>query len=163
MAKIIPLRRTSEIGCSACGATVDAACDCGAPYLPAGQRAAEAIAANPQMSDRAIAREIGTSHTTVQKARAATGNQLPVDDETRIGLDGKERRMPVRSVIEETDDQEFSQRELASRNRGSFLLRAQEAKNFAFYTGKVDQKLVDFARGTAAAWCELVKTLEQKL
>jgi hypothetical protein len=67
--------------------------------------------------------------------------------------------MPVRN----DDEPEFSPKELASRNRGSFLLRAQEAKNFAFYTGRADAKLVEFAKGTAAAWCELVKTLEKQL
>lgn len=150
-----------EIGCSSCGATVDAACDCGAPYIPAGQRAAAAVAANPQMSDRAIAREIGVSHPTVAKAREqSTGNDLPVD-ETRIGMDGKARRMP-RRVVEE-DDEEFTPKELAARDRGSFLLRAQEAKNFAFYTGRVDDKLLEFARRTAAAWCELVANMEKRV
>jgi hypothetical protein len=162
MAKIIQLRRTSEIGCSSCGATVDAACDCGAPYMPAGQRAAEAIAANPLMSDRALAREIGVDHKTVGTARR-TGEHSPVENETRIGLDGKERRMPVRRPGEDDGEHEFSRKELSDRNRGSFLLRAQEARNFAFYSGKVDGKLLEFARGTAAAWCELVKTLENQL
>jgi hypothetical protein len=46
---------------------------------------------------RAIAEEIGVSHPTVAKARRqSTGNSLPVDDEPRIGLDGKVRRMPTR-------------------------------------------------------------------
>lgn len=162
MAKVIQLRRASEIGCSACGATVDAACDCGAPYLPAGHRAAEAIAANPQKSDRAIARDIGVDHKTVGIARR-TGEHSPVENETRIGIDGKERRMPVRRPTEDDSEHEFSPKELSDRNRGSFLLRAQEAKNFAFYMGKVDEKLIEFARVTAAAWCDLVKTLEKKL
>jgi hypothetical protein len=69
------------------------------------------------------------------------------------------RRLPVRRpIIDEGDDdddeEEFSAKELIARDRGSFLLRAQEAKNFAFYSGEVDQKLIEFARATAAAWCE---------
>ena len=53
------------------------------------------VAANPEKSDRAIAKEIGVSHPTVGKARKElTGNGLPVD--TRIGLDGKVRRLPQR-------------------------------------------------------------------
>lgn len=161
MTNVIPIRRPVEMACTACGSLANAACDCGAPYLPAGQRAAEAIVANPRMSDRAIAQEIGASPTTVGKARAQLSSSGQLDSE-RIGLDGKERRMPVRRAVED-DDEEFSQSELASRNRGSFMLRAQEAKNFAFYSGKVDQKLVEFARTTASAWCELVETLEKKL
>jgi hypothetical protein len=42
--------------------------------VDASLRAAEAIAKNPEKSDRAIAAEIGASHTTVQRARKSTGN-----------------------------------------------------------------------------------------
>lgn len=163
-AKVVSFRRPAlEIGCSGCGATVDAACDCGVPYMPAGQRAAAAIAANPQMSDRAIAEEIGVGSNTVRRARERTAPHGAVDDEGRVGLDGKVRRMPTRAPSDEDEDEEFSPKELASRDRGSFLLRAQEAKNFAFYAGKVDEKLIEFARGTATAWCELVKTMEKEI
>jgi ParB-like nuclease domain len=48
---------------------------------------------HPEMSDRAIAAEAGVSHTAVQKARKATGNQLPVGK--RTGKDGRTRRMPT--------------------------------------------------------------------
>jgi hypothetical protein len=51
--------------------------------------AKRAVAAHPEKSNRAIAKETGVSHTTVQKARA-TGNKLPV--EKRVGRDGKARR-----------------------------------------------------------------------
>ena len=87
--------------CSSCGAAGIAACDCGAPYMPAADRAAKAIAANPKKSDRAIAAELDISPTTVGKARQlssggqlATGDYSPVD--TRVGLDGKVRHMPQR-------------------------------------------------------------------
>jgi hypothetical protein len=78
--------------CTACGAEADASCNCGKPYVPAKERAAKAVAENPQKSDRAIAAEIGVSHPTVAKARKeSTGNDLPVG-EPRIGLDGKARK-----------------------------------------------------------------------
>jgi hypothetical protein len=83
--------------CTVCGAEANASCNCGQPYVPAKQRAAEAVAANPQKSDRAIAEEIGVSHPTVAKARKeATGNDLPVD-KPRVGKDGKTRRLPEKS------------------------------------------------------------------
>ena len=67
------------------------------------QKAVEAIKANPQMSDRAIAKEIGTSNHTVARARRdATGNDFPVD-EPRTGLNGKQRRMPIRQPVVEKD------------------------------------------------------------
>jgi hypothetical protein len=80
--------------CSACG--VDAGCNCGAPLMSKAQRAAEAISANPRLSDGAIAREIGVDHKTVGAARNfLTGEDSPVDGAPRVGLDGKQRRMPI--------------------------------------------------------------------
>ena len=62
-------------------------------YVPAGTRAAEAIAKNPGKSDRAIADEIGVSPTTVGKARQlSTTGQL----KKRTGKDGKIRKLPRR-------------------------------------------------------------------
>src|SRR5262249_2521660 len=91
--------------CSSCGAEGIAACDCGAPYLPASARAAKAVAANPEKSDRALAAEIGVGSNTVRRARQSTapsGAVAPVD--SRIGLDGKTRRMPKKA----NDDPEAS-------------------------------------------------------
>ena len=80
--------------CSSCGAAGIAACDCGAPYMPASARAAAAIVADRDKSDRAIAADLGIDHKTVGKARRSTGDYSPVD--TRVGLDGKVRQMPQR-------------------------------------------------------------------
>jgi|SRR5262249_30977300 len=57
---------------------------------------AAVLKANPEKSDRAIAKELGVSHPTVAKARASTGNSLPVDK--RIGLDGKARKVKKRAA-----------------------------------------------------------------
>jgi hypothetical protein len=77
-----------HLECSECGASARASCNCGAPYVPAGTRATEAVAANPKKSDRAIAKEIGVSQPTVSRARQKSGdtNVSPV---ARIGRDGK--------------------------------------------------------------------------
>jgi hypothetical protein len=82
----------TQLQCSACGAETHAKCNCGKPYLPKLQRAAEAVAAHPEKSDRAIAADIGVSHTTVQQARQLA-TDLPVD-EPRTGKDGKTRKLP---------------------------------------------------------------------
>jgi hypothetical protein len=82
--------------CSSCGASAIASCDCGAPYIPASDRAAKAIADNPSKSSRAIAADLGLSHTTVNEVRKSTGKQFPVD--TRVGRDGKVRQMPQRKI-----------------------------------------------------------------
>ena len=55
----------TELECSKCGATVEAACNCAAAYVPAGARAAQAVAENPEKSDRAIAAELGVGSNTV--------------------------------------------------------------------------------------------------
>jgi hypothetical protein len=72
-----------RLECPKCHATTAVKCDCGVAYVyvSAGKRAAEAVAANPEKSDRAIAAEIGVSHPTVSKARReATGKDLPSRD-----------------------------------------------------------------------------------
>ena len=56
------------------------------------QKAVEAIKANPQKSNRAIADEAGVSEGTVRTARKATAPDGAV--EPRTGLDGKQGRMP---------------------------------------------------------------------
>lgn len=84
------VRLPARLQCSACGASTRAACECNAPYVPAEERAARLLAENPDWSDRAIGIEAGVSHTTVQKVRKSTGNQLPV----RTGRDGKKRKLP---------------------------------------------------------------------
>jgi hypothetical protein len=92
-AQVLKMRRPSiaRLACTRCGAETDASCNCGEPYLPAGARAAKAIAKSPEKSDRAIATEIGVSAPTVGKARKATVKDFTVG---RIGKDGKRRRLP---------------------------------------------------------------------
>jgi hypothetical protein len=86
--------RQGLMECSECGATAKAGCGCGVAYVPAGSRAAAAVAANPGESDRAIAKKVGVDHKTVAKARRATGDNSPV--EARTGRDGKRRKPPKR-------------------------------------------------------------------
>jgi hypothetical protein len=74
--------------CPKCGNN----CQCGVPYVPKTMRAAEAVKAHPEKSNRMIAEEIGVHPSTVDEAR----KQLPGDPavEKRTGLDGKARQMP---------------------------------------------------------------------
>lgn len=101
-AAVIQFTPLRGMQCSSCGASATASCDCGASYVPAGERAAAAVAANPDMSDRAIADEIGVSHTTVQKARKTTGNQGA--SSKRTGKDGKKRKQPKKRKKTTKDD-----------------------------------------------------------
>jgi hypothetical protein len=79
------VRRGGLLLCSKCGAEALPQCTCGAPYhwehqlaptasqtgQSALERALDAVAASPRKPLRVIAREIGVSHETVRRARAA--------------------------------------------------------------------------------------------
>lgn len=95
MSNIAKLSRPARLRCESCGATAEAACDCGVAYVPAGQKAAAAIMANPGLSNRAIAQEIGVSNQTVMRARQAGAPDGAPDQ--REGLDGKTYKLPQRS------------------------------------------------------------------
>jgi hypothetical protein len=94
MSKIVPAANyqisIQRMVCTGCGAEANAACNCGLDYKPKAVRAREAVEANPEKSDRAIAKETGISQPTISKAR--TDNNLSVDK--RTGLDGKTRKLP---------------------------------------------------------------------
>lgn len=92
---VVPFRKPSlaQLTCVKCGAETDAACNCGVEYKPAAARAAEAIAANPEKSNRAIAADIGVSEPTVRRARKSTASPDAVAK--RIGKDGKVRKLPA--------------------------------------------------------------------
>lgn len=141
----------TRLECSACGATADAACGCGAPYMPAGTRAAKAVAANPEKSDRAIADELGVGHATVSRAR----KKATVSGDTvgkRVGKDGKVRKLPAPAHRPAIDD------------RAAFLSRVDQAVRLAFYAGPIPASQDDIAaaRKAAAAWTALAADLAEK-
>jgi hypothetical protein len=103
---------TTRLECSECGAMADAACSCGAPYLPAGARAAQAVADNPGKSDRAIAADLGVGKDTIRRARKSTGANAPVAK--RVGKDGKARRLPKKSNGVESPDETTTVTEASS-------------------------------------------------
>ena len=96
------LKAVSAVGleCSECGATAQATCGCGVAYVPAGTRAAAAVAANPKKSDRALAAELGVSGQTIGRARKKSG-ATNVAPERVAGKDGKSypaRRTPRQTL-----------------------------------------------------------------
>jgi hypothetical protein len=84
-----------QMTCTGCGAEANASCNCGKPYVPKKQRAVEAIAANPNKSNRAIAEDAGVAEATVRRAREEGASH---DAPEREGRDGKVYRLPVREV-----------------------------------------------------------------
>jgi len=104
-ATVIPLS-IQRMVCSGCGAEANASCNCGVSYVPKAARAAEALKANPEKSNRAIAEEIGANEKTVRKARA--DQSAP---ETVTGKDGKSypaktRRDPYAAVLSDEESEE---------------------------------------------------------
>jgi hypothetical protein len=75
-----------RMACTACGAEANASCTCGVAYVPKAIRAAEAVKASPEKSNRAIAADLGVDKETVRKARSR-GDQSP--PAVVIGQDGK--------------------------------------------------------------------------
>jgi hypothetical protein len=103
--------KQSKFICSSCGSARD--CDCNAP---ARLRAIEAVKVNPEKSDRAIAKDVGASPTTVGKARgqvSTTGHlngkktakgDANTSPTKRIGRDGKAypaKQKPTRKPSEQ--------------------------------------------------------------
>jgi hypothetical protein len=91
--------RVVRYECPKCGNN----CQCGVPYVPKTVRAAEAIAAHLEKSDRAIAGEIGVDHKTVAKVRAEledVGNTSKPESIPRAG--GNRRPRPNGRPFPET-------------------------------------------------------------
>jgi hypothetical protein len=80
--------------CSRCGASAEVSCNCGVAYVPVRERARKFVEANPEKSDRAIAKEIGVSDRTVNRARKNSTATFVAVDAPRVGRDGKVRRLP---------------------------------------------------------------------
>ena len=132
--RVVPFPRRLE--CTQCGAEATAACGCLDPIykLAPGERAARAVAANPAMSDRAIAEEIGVGNATVSRAR----RRSTVSDDTvgaRTGRDGRTRQQPARrpaaDVAETSEMALWGQvstmlKEMSPRARRWVLIRASQ-------------------------------------
>jgi hypothetical protein len=82
------------------GVTADAACDCGAPYVPVGARAVEAIKGNPKKSNRAIAGELGVDEKMVRIARKKAGAAAECSAPgKRVGKDGDIQRDALSDLV----------------------------------------------------------------
>lgn len=111
--------------CTGCGSEANASCNCGVSYVAKSLRAAEAIKANPQKSDRAIAAYIGVSHETVSKAR----REAPVNELTpeREGRDGKSYSLRQRITDDTGLPAELIEQAAITGRRRVFLRCAEDA------------------------------------
>jgi hypothetical protein len=90
----VPLQERDIIRCPRCGATTTAPCACGVRFhvLKASEAAKLGLQETPNLSDVAIAQRLNIGKDTVRRARAQLAQDAQV--ETRLGLDGKVRRVP---------------------------------------------------------------------
>lgn len=90
------MSHADHLECPKCHATTELRCACGVEYvyMRAGERAAAAVAANPEKSDRALAAEAGVSDMSIRRARQAQPTATNVEVEKRVGQDGRTRKLP---------------------------------------------------------------------
>jgi hypothetical protein len=149
----------TKLTCSKCGAAGQGSCSCGAPYLPAGERAGQAVAAHPEKSDSAIAAEIGVNRATVTRARKKTTRANA--HVARTGRDGRKRKPPRRrkpKLIEvkasAAEDRDFFYRE--------FREHAEQAMHIARFNAPrpADPDAIALARQVATTWADLAHYME---
>jgi hypothetical protein len=163
MGAVYEIRRAIvRLECSACGAEANASCDCAKPYVPASAKAAAGIAAKPQLSNVALAKELGISEATVRRARESGSSDD--EPESRTGLDGKnyparKPRTPKEFYATPDDDDDDDNSVTA------IWLRIDAARDLAAvpFPGEATQELVRAVRAVAAAWETLAQNLERKL
>jgi hypothetical protein len=161
----------SRLICTGCGAETNATCNCGMEYRPKLLRAREAVAANPEKSDRAIAKELGVHHSTVNEARKQLSDNPTVNE--RIGLDGKTRKFPRRIELPVSDPLEAEcedrdmpvdcwQRSLANNAGDAVALRAFWSRQYPGWEQfRATSDLIALAKEAAAAWGEIVELLKK--
>lgn len=135
--------------CTGCGSEANASCNCGVAYTPKIIRAAEAIKANPQKSDRSIAKEIGVDQKTVGAARRQSGEEYSSPE--RVGRDGKS--YPATQTLKPPPTRGKD----ATRERVlealMILSGLPPAEEVASYFAGVDTAIIISERvGTATAW-----------
>jgi hypothetical protein len=173
-----------QMECSQCGACVAALCDCGVIYVPVGTRAANAIAKNPDKSDRAIAAELGVGKDSVRRARVPVGANAPPGK--RTGRDGKQypARHTVRTrtakpkqspnnvwssdPIQENCSEcevpaEFWERSLENLAGDAISMRAHWTREFGKWESfEAPSSLVTLAKQAAQTWTELAADINSK-
>jgi hypothetical protein len=151
---------------------------------------AKLLKENPERSNRATAALVKVDDKTVgsvrreMEARAEIPHvEKTVDTKGRLQPTNKQRSAPAsapydpvqaQEIIEqaeaiadtdcdddvEDEDDGLSPKERAEQTRGAFLIRADYARDYAYYDGKADAEIIEFAKAAADAWCDLAARME---
>ena len=175
-ASVIPLPIRQPLVCTECGASGEGSCRCGAPYVAPGQRAAEAVTANPNKSDRAIAADIGVDHKTVSKARKSGGEYSP--PEKRTGKDGKSypvkrkrrkrKAKPAPHLGDPIQDPCLDCNSEEERWQRSCMTLASECNAFwshefgKWESFEITTELITLAEDAGASWQQLARDLKRR-
>jgi hypothetical protein len=173
-AKILQMPQTTRLECNACGAEAKGSCNCGVPYSPVASRAAAAIAAHPEKSNRAIAAETGASTWTVNQERKKAAER-GLSPDKHVGKDGKSypaklSRPPAPDEDEDEPDVGTGLVDDEPDNfEAAFLLRADHASRSAtdaeglIRSNRATKELAATARRVAARWAALADAMEKSL
>jgi hypothetical protein len=147
--------QTSVLRCTMCGAQAYPTCGCKVDYMymSPSEVAKRALAANPNLSDRALAEQFGISESVVRTARihAVEGGK---GDDKRIGRDGKRRRQPRRGPRRRPNRKSKSAPEKKSEAAQLFLDSGLTREQVSKQTGLGEfevQLAVEHERGRRAA------------
>jgi hypothetical protein len=169
-ATVMPIS-VQRMVCTGCGAEANASCNCGMDYKPKSVRAREAVEANPEKSDRAIAKEVGVSQPTVSKARKeleATDKQLSVQE--RTGLDGKTRKLPERNA-ETASTKQYNRKSVQAEKLAPVMTMIQHSTDIArliipylehgSFTSEQFETLLAAIQNNIQEWTAIRSDLEQ--
>jgi hypothetical protein len=153
-ATVTKLPSVQRMICESCGAEANAACNCGVPYLPKAVRAAEAIEANPEKSDRAIAKELGVSDRTVNRARPSTATHDAVGQ--RTGLDGKTRSLRKRISDDEMHHEAANRRRVFMQCVSDSVRKAEQGAGLVDALGEeIDDEILNEFDRLIEVWSKL--------
>jgi hypothetical protein len=147
--------------CTDCGAEANASCNCGVSYVAKSVRAAEAVKANPNKSNRSIAAEIGVDKNTVRAARSELSGEF--SPEERIRSDGRSFSLRQRIVDDPDIPPKMAEEAAATGRRRIFLRCAEDAARKAEQgaglkdakASEIDDVIMTNLNKTADAWASL--------
>lgn len=138
-AEIVQFQKKQEVKfmCSACGA--DRGCDCNAPAV---EKLAEMVEQR-------------------RKAKRAY-NERKRQQKQQSGNIPKPRNNAQNPFIDDHEDDDVEEGVSAGNLRTAFLLRADQSRISAKYSGPIDREVAQQARAVADAWDALALELERK-
>jgi DNA-binding Lrp family transcriptional regulator len=123
------------------------------------------LKAKPGQSNRAIAKQVNVDHKTVGAVRDKLEQRGEIPH-VSVTTDTKGRKQPTkkkrRTGEDEPDDQDIEADVEPENYRVAFLLRADQARQFAAYSGPITSKIVEMSRQVGRAWLQLAADLERK-